>query len=37
MVFGQGLIAFLRRTNAENLLGWILAGLMVASVILFLI
>ncbi|GGA47419.1 LysE family translocator [Pelagibacterium lentulum] len=37
MVFGQGLIAFLRRTDMENLLGWILAGLMVASVILFLI
>ncbi|WMT85757.1 LysE family translocator [Pelagibacterium sp. 26DY04] len=37
MVFGRGLIAFLRRTGGERYLGWILAALMLASVVLFLI
>lgn len=37
MVFGKGLVEFLRRTNGEALLGWILAVLMIVSVILFLI
>lgn len=37
MVFGKGLIELLRRTGTERMLGWILAGLMLASVVLFLI
>lgn len=37
MVFGQGLVAFLKRTGLEHLLGWILAGLMLVAVVLFLI
>ena len=37
MVFGRGLIAFLRRTGAERYLGVILAVLMLAAVVLFLI
>lgn len=37
MVFGRGLIAFLRRTGSERYLGLILAVLMLASVVLFLI
>lgn len=37
MVFGKALIAFLKRTDTDRLLGWILAGLMLASVVLFLI
>jgi threonine/homoserine/homoserine lactone efflux protein len=37
MVFGQGLIAFMRRTNTERFLGIILAILMAASAVLFLI
>ncbi|WP_127143301.1 LysE family translocator [Pelagibacterium montanilacus] len=36
MVSGRAVVAFLRRTGSERLLGWVLAGLMVASVILFL-
>jgi len=37
MVFGKGLVAFLRRTGGEKLLGWILAGLMLVAVVLFLV
>lgn len=37
MAFGRGLIAFLRRTGAERYLGLVLAGLMLASVVLFLL
>ncbi len=37
MVFGKGLIELLRRTGTEWLLGWILAALMLAAVVLFLI
>lgn len=37
MVFGKALIETLTRTGTERLLGWILAGLMLASVVLFLI
>jgi len=35
MVFGKGLIAFLKRTGTERFLGWILASLMLVAVILF--
>ena len=37
MVFGRALIETLRRTGTGRMLGWILAGLMLASVVLFLI
>lgn len=37
MVFGRALIGFLRRTGTERHLGLILAGLMLVSVVLFLI
>lgn len=37
MVFGKGLVVFLRSTGGERFLGWILAVLMAASVVLFLI
>lgn len=37
MVFGRAVIAFLNRTGSERYLGMILAGLMLASVVLFLI
>tara|TARA_R100000365_G_C2737286_1_gene66405 strand:- start:115 stop:717 length:603 start_codon:yes stop_codon:yes gene_type:complete len=37
MVFGRGLIAFLRKTGTEKYLGPILAVLMLASVVLFIL
>lgn len=37
MVFGRGLIGLLRSTGTERYLGLILAGLMLGSVVLFLI